>query len=197
MANRPVACPHAGRRLPEAEEKLRQFGAACRARASAPDQVDACRGAALGEQLEEDRAWAFRCLGAIAAKKFQYLGKLPYSLAAASTSSMNMRRCLEEYDATPMNRRHRVASEFFDGEMRRACEALIQTGVLADGLARLLQGIQLVPLTEDMVEAPHAQMQKERERQRASSRSWQSCTNLLSTTIELYNTFDQAMLYIF
>ena len=192
-----VHCSMAGRRLPEAELRVQEFVRACHDRADRPGEGDLCSAAELGKELSRERAWVFKCLAAMCEKKFGYLAALPYSLARCRDRD-RMRAARDEFSATTEARRHRVAIEFFgEGGLASDVEAFISQGILSDKLSDELGSLERLPLTEEIVEAPRAEMQREKVRQRAASRVWQSCTNRLESNLELQRTMDEGMRTVF
>lgn len=68
---------------------------------------------------------------------------------------------------------------------------------MSHALADELKSLEMLPMCEEIVERPHAEMHHEKCRQRASSRAWQSCTNRLNNNLELWDLMDKSMQDIF
>ena len=106
-----------------------------------------------------------------------------------------MQAAILEFAATPEHLRHRVSVELFGGgELTDACRFFVEAGAMMPELDRQLRSIELLPLTEECVESPHAEMQREKIRQRAASRAWQSATNRMKQHATFYLSMDEKQL---
>lgn len=129
-------------------------------------------------------------MSAMCEKRFQYLRQLPYSLARCR-DRQHMQGAMEEFNRLPAAKRHRVAAFFFsDDALASDCKQYIESGQLTRRLASELGSIEQMPLTEEVIEAPHGAMQREKLRQRASSRVWQAVTSRLADNLRMYDAFD-------
>lgn len=186
-AGEPIACPMQGRRMVEAHGRLADLCVECSRLADKAADGDMCSTIVLPQSLRNDRAWAFRCAAAMLRRKFGFLDSLPFLLARACDREV-MAAARAQYLATKPELRHRISEEFFGptSDLSADVEAFLQGGECSQRLFQEIRSLQLLPMTEEGIEAPHAHMQREKLRQRAASRSWQSCTNRLGNNLELY-----------
>ena len=150
----------------------------------------------LEGDLAKDRAWGFRALAGLAAEKYGYLRRQPWSLARARSRAV-LEQLRDEYDRMDPSERHRVSGELFSGDLREAVDMYAAGGACMPELDSFLKSIEFLPITEEVIEAPHAAMNRELLRQRASSRPWMSATNRLQCNLELFLIFDDAQRAIF
>ena len=193
-----VVCSMQGRRLPEALCRLDKFVSACSLCAARPEPGHMCARVSLDLEgdLAKDRAWGFRALAGLAAEKYGYLRRQPWSLARARSRAV-LEQLRDEYDRMDPSERHRVSDELFSGDLREAVDMYAAGGACMPELDSFLKSIEFLPITEEVIEAPHAAMNRELLRQRASSRPWMSATNRLQCNLELFLTFDDAQRAIF
>lgn len=99
-----------------------------------------------------------------------------------------MKQAKAEYLATRPELRHRVSEEFFGpGPLSGDIDIFIDGGVCSARLANEIESMRFLLITEESIEAPHSHMQREKLRQRAASRAWQSCTSRLQNNFEHYD----------
>lgn len=190
MEGKVVRCSVQGRRLPDAKGRVAEFTNMMLAQAMKAPVGSYCDGASLPPDLELSRAYAFRSAAPIAQRKWELLDSLPYSLGRARDRAI-MRECLAKFRATPPQRWHRVAEEFFgDGsELLEHVESFLATGALHQHLDISLKSVERAPMTAGAVEAPHAVMHREKTRQRASSRAWFAASLRLPDNLAAYGKF--------
>ena len=99
--------------------------------------------------------------------------------------------CLTDYNIVDPEKHHHASREFFDpsyeGSAIPHVNLLLEHGVVHADLDHLLRGVEMMPMSEERVERPHGQMQRERYRQRAAKRPWHSASQRLSDNL---HTFD-------
>ena len=181
----PVVCVMQGRRLPHALQRLEQLLADCAEYAKQPADWHMCSAEDLGAALSLDRSWGFRCLSGIATDKYGFLRLLPWSLGRCRDRSV-MLQCRNDYWSLDPNHRDRNADYFFAGALQTDVDSFVDGGDPSPELLEEIQSIEFLAMTEECIEAPHAAMNREKLRQRASSRAWQSATNRLPCNLNCY-----------
>jgi hypothetical protein len=183
-----VTCPKQGRRLPKALQRVLDFQKECIALRGRPAPGDMCDGQMLPAALEDCRSWAFEFCSASAGRKTAFLKCSPWALARARDAAV-LAECREEFRRTPEGKRHKISSLWFanGSELSRQCDEYISDGVLGVELASELRSVEDMPITEECVERPHSLMNREKLRQRASTRAWQSCTLRLDDNFKLFD----------
>jgi len=175
-------CFMGGRRLPEAWPRLERLMSECRRKSEAVEPGDACYGAAMSAELLQDRRHLLLMLQSVVDKRFGFLNRLPWSLARWHDRA-HVERCRAEYTATMDSAKHRVARAVFQG-LASDIDVYVAGGTPSLALEAAFVSVSLLPLSEQVVESPHAEMKRESLRAAASSRSWHSSTNRLVQNLE-------------
>jgi hypothetical protein len=190
MAGKVIICPLQGRRLPMALARVGQFQVACAARREIPGPDDACARVVLSDDLEFDRRGLFEYINASGSRKVDFLNDNPYAIARAR-DPLVMKACRDAFLALPagLQERDRISAEFFgpDSPIAADVDSFITSLVMSKELEGEIHSVELLPLTEEVVERPHSHMTRERRRQHAASRSWQSATLRLEGNLDLYD----------
>jgi hypothetical protein len=154
----------------------------CRRKSEAVEPGDACYGAAMSAELLQDRRHLLLMLQSVVDKRFGFLNRLPWSLARWHDRA-HVERCRAEYTATMDSAKHRVARAVFQG-LASDIDVYVAGGTPSLALEAAFVSVSLLPLSEQVVESPHAEMKRESLRAAASSRSWHSSTNRLVQNLE-------------
>ena len=190
MAGKVIICPLQGRRLPIALARVDKFKAACAARREKPGPDDMCTRVVLPDDLEFDRRGLFDYISASGSRKVDFLNDNPYAIARAR-DPLVMKACRDAFLALPaeLQARDRISADFLgpDSPIAADVDSFISSLVMSQELDDEINSLELLPLTEEVVERPHSHMTRERRRQHAASRSWQSSTMRLEGNLNLYD----------
>ena len=184
LAGKAVSCNMQGRRLPSAIARLEQLEEDCARWSRGPADDHMCGGVQLDADLSSDRCWVFQAIAGIASTKLGFFRQQPWSLGRCRDRT-HMKALRDEYDSMDPAQRHRVADELFH-DLRPDVDRYIADSDCSQRLMQVIRSIEYAPITEECVEAPHSHMQRERLRQRASSRPWQSATQRMHCNIEFW-----------
>ena len=173
-----VDCLYTGRLLPHLHRRMDEFFEVCRLELQAPQGDDYCLGVELPFGIAHARRalWE-RCL-TMAKETMAWARHLPFALAATRSDPALMKALRDEYNSTPAPARHRITHQFFayDGRLRTEVDEHILGQGVGEALSAELWALELLIMSEQAVEAPHATMQHEKRRARRNTRPWHSAT---------------------
>ena len=193
-----LGCPRAGRRLPEAFDRVQRFLQDCDEEIRAPSADSHSFGTLLTPELEEERQWMWRHLQITVREHTSYLDENPYILARAKDIAV-MERARGIFERTELPRRHRVSNMFFDrnGASYKDAQRFISSGIMSASLCEELESLADIPIAEEKGESPHSQMNHEATRVRAARRPWLAATNRLESTVAAWRAYSTEELELF